>query len=117
MRIKRTKKDMAKEIKKWHDSIYLLNTSGQLVKTIINDLSDYDHNRYCLHHFIEYQAYIQNPKWYEERGIKQKLIFISHICHEHIHNIGIKNLTDEEFEKKYKISRWKLIFKKKFSRY
>ena len=111
------KKNMKKELEKWKDSVYILNTSGQLIKIIINDLSEYDHNKYHLHHYIEYQAYTQNPKWYEDRKIKQKLILMSIICHEHIHNIGIKTLTDEEFEQKYKISKWKLLFNKKYSEY
>lgn len=105
-------KDMAKEIEKYKDSIYLLNPAGKLIKIQINSLSDYNHSKCELHHFIQYHAYIQNPQWYEDRGIKQKLILVSKICHEHIEDRGIKILSDKEFEQKYKISRWKLIFNK-----
>lgn len=112
---KHERKNMAKEIQRY--DVYLLNKSGELVKTFIDSLEDYNHNLLELHHFIQYQAYVQNPEWYEERGIKQKLILVSKICHEHIENRGVKVLTDEEFIKRYKISRWELLFNKKFSKY
>jgi len=105
-------KDMAKEIERYKDSTYLLNPAGKLIKIRINSLNDYNHSKCELHHFIKYHAYIQNPQWYEDRGIKQKLILVSKICHEHIEDRGVKILSDEEFEQKYKISRWKLIFNK-----
>ncbi len=102
------------EIKKY--PIYLLNTQGKLIRIYwIKSKDDYDHNKHVLHHYIKYQSFVKNQKWYEEQGIQQKLIFISHICHEHIHDIGIKQLTDEEFEKKYKISKWKLIYNRKYT--
>jgi len=109
------KKNMKKELEKY--PVYLLSTSGELIKIFLNNLDNYDHSRYELHHFIQYQAYRQNPEWYMERGIEQKLILVNKICHEHIENRGIKVLTDEEFEQKYKISRWKLIFNRKHSSY
>ena len=112
---KRESKNMAKEIERY--DIYLLNKTGDLIKAFINSLDDYNHNLYELHHYIPYQAYVQNPEWYKERGIKQKLILVSKICHEHIENRGVKVLTDEEFIKRYKISRWELLFNKKFSKY
>ena len=103
---------MAEEIEKFKDSIYLLNTAGKLVKIHISSLDQYNHSECELHHFIQYQAYVQNPEWYEERGIKQKLILVSKICHEHIENRGIKVLTDEEFYNRYKIRRQELLFQK-----
>ncbi len=111
---KKNPKIMNEEIEKYQ--IYVLNTAGQLIRIhCIKSTNDYEHNRFALHHYIPYQAYIRNSKWYEKRGIKQKLILISHICHEHIHNMSIKILTDEEFEQKYKISKWKLIYNRKHS--
>ena len=104
---------MKKELEKFKDSVYLLNTSGNLVKIFLNSLEDYDHSRYELHHYIQYQAYRQNPEWYIERGIKQKLILVSKICHEHIENRGIKVLSDEQFFRKYKIKRSELLFSKR----
>lgn len=111
---KKKPKVMNDEIKKY--PIYMLNTSGQLIQVNnIKSTNDYNHNQFALHHYIPYQSYIKNQKWYEENGINQKLILMSHICHEHIHNIGIKTLSDEEFESKYKISKWKLIYNTKHS--
>nr|DAX39355.1 MAG TPA: hypothetical protein [Caudoviricetes sp.] len=108
---------MARELKKYQDSIFYVNKLGGLVKIHLDSLEDYDHSLYNLHHYIEYQHYERNKNWYEDRGIKQKLILMSITLHEHVHNIGIKTLTDAEFEKKYKISRWKLIFNRKHSSY
>jgi hypothetical protein len=112
---KKQPKIMKDELERYKNSTYLLNRSGKLVKIYLDSLSDYDHNQYELHHFISYQAYIKNPKWYEERGIKQKLILVSKICHEHIENRGIRILTDEEFKDRYKISRWELSFNTRYS--
>ncbi len=87
---------------------------GQLVPVSwIKSTDDYDHSRFNLHHYIEYEAYTGNEEWYEMRGIKQKLILISIPIHEQLHFIAIKNLTDEQFKQKYKISRWKLIYNRK----
>ena len=100
---------MNKEIEKY--PIYLLNSAGELIRIhCIKSTDDYNHSKYALHHYIPYQAFIRNPKWYKERGVEQKLILVSHICHEHVHNMGIKQLTDKEFEQKYKISRQELIY-------
>lgn len=117
MKNKKKFKDMQKELEKFKDSVFLLNTSGKLVKIYLSSLSDYDHSQFELHHFIQFHSYIQNPEWYEQRGIKQKLILVSKICHEHIENRAIRNLSDEEFQRKYKISRRELLFSKKHSIY
>ena len=110
-------KDMAKELKKYSDSVYALRTTGELTKIRLQSLNDYDHSLYELHHYIQYQAYVKDPKWYKDRGIEQKLILMSKICHEQTELRAIKNLSDAEFENKYKISRWKLIFNRKHSEY
>ena len=112
--MKHPKKNMKKELVKFKDSIYLLNKSGNLIKININSLDQYNHYEYELHHYIQYNTYIQNPQWYEEREIKQKLILVSKICHEHIEDRGIKILTDEEFYNKYNIERQKLIYRRKY---
>ena len=110
-------KDMAKELNTYADSVYCLRKTGELTKIRLQSLNDYDHYKYELHHFIQYQAYVKNPNWYKEHGIEQKLILMSKICHEQVENRAIKNLSDADFEKKYKISRWKLIFNKRYSEY
>lgn len=113
----RPPKIMADELEKYKDSVYCLTKSGKLQKIWLNSLNDYNHSECELHHYIQYNAYIQNPKWYKDRGIKQKLILVSKICHEHIENRGIKTITNAEFEQIYKISRYELIFNKKHSKY
>ena len=117
MKKKKIKKNMKKELELYKDSVFFLNELGELKKIYIDSLDDYDHSMYELHHFIQFQAYKQDPEWYEQRGIKQKLILVSKILHEHIEHRGTKVLTDAEFETKYKISRWKLIFNKRYSEY
>ena len=106
-------KDMAAELEKFKDSVFLLNKLGGLIKIRLNSLNDYNHSEVELHHFIQYSLYTGNEEWFEKKGINQKLILVSKICHEHIENRGIKTLTDAEFERKYKISRWKLLFNRK----
>ena len=105
---------MVRELEKYKsDSVYLLNKLGGLIRIYINSLDDYDHSQFQLHHFIPYSSYAGNEKWYEERGIKQKLILMSIKCHEHVHDNGIVKLSDTQFEKKYKIARNKLLFNRK----
>lgn len=110
---KKPPKDMQKEIERFNDSIYLLNKSGGLVKIYLTTLNQYNHSNCELHHYIPYSDYVQRPKWYEDRGIKQKLILVSKVCHEHIEHRGIEVLTDEEFYRKYHIRRSELLFKRR----
>lgn len=108
-------KNMNKEIEKY--PIFFINTSGQLIRTYkIKNTQDYSHS-YNLHHYIPYSDYERNKKWYEERGIKQKLILMSIQLHEQLHNQAIKNLSDSEFLARYKISKYELIFNKRYSKY
>lgn len=96
--------------------VYFLN-NGKLVEIFLNSTKDYDHYICHLHHYIKKQDYDRNKEWFEERGIKQKLILLPIPCHEQVHFQAVKNLSDAEFENKYKISRWKLIFSRKHSEY
>ena len=66
---------------------------------------------------ILFSSYTGNEEWYQERGIEQKLILMSIKLHEQLHNQAVKVLSDEEFLEKYKISKYELIFNKKFSQY
>lgn len=116
MSLKHPPKLMDEEIKKY--PIYIINTSGKLIKTNrIKSTKDYNHNQCNLHHYIPYSDYEQNKQWYIERGIEQKLILMTIPLHEQLHNQAIKNLTDEEFKAKYKISKYELIFNRKYSDY
>lgn len=56
--------------------------------------------------------YDKNKEWFEERGIKQKLILVDIPLHEQLHYQAIHNLSDEEFKNKYKVSRDILIYRK-----
>lgn len=113
----KSKKDMKKELELYKDSVFFVNKSGDLQKIYIDSLDDYNHSECELHHFIQYQAFKQDPDWYKERGINQKLILVNKVMHEQIERRAIRNLTDDEFERKYKISRWKLLFNKRHSKY
>jgi hypothetical protein len=110
------KHDMNKDIKTY--DIYVLTKRGKLKKTkFINSTSDYNHYLFNLHHYIEKQHYEENKQWFDERGIKQKLILLPVAMHEQLHGIAIKNLSDEEFRSHFKISKWDLIFSRKYSEY
>lgn len=106
------KKIMNVEIGKY--DVFVLNILGQLIPAPwIKSTADYDHSQYELHHYIAYSHYERNKEWYEERGIKQKLILVRKKTHEQLHFQAVRNMTDEEFEKAYKISRWNLVFNRK----
>lgn len=117
MKKKLPKKDMKKELEKYKMDVLLLTQEGELKPIKLDSLDDYNHFTTELHHYIPYHYYIRNSKWFEDRGITQKLFLVSKVCHEHIHNQGIEILSDEAFEKRYNISRWKLIFNRHHSEY
>jgi len=83
----------------------------------IKSTADYNHFTHNLHHFIPKQQYDKNKQWYEERGIKQKLLLVPISMHEQIHNQSVNNLSDDDFEAWYGVSRWELVFNRKHSKY
>lgn len=98
--------------------IYALTPSGRLIRiTWINSTNDYNHQIMNLHHYIKRDKYYTNPKWYQDRGIEQKLILMSIPTHEQVEQIAVKNMSDKEFKKHYGISRWDLLFNQKHSKY
>jgi hypothetical protein len=105
---------MNDDIKKY--PVYALSNQG-LVPIEITSTNDYNHMTHQLHHFIKQQSYNGNKDWYDNKGIEQKLILLPNFVHEQVHQQAIKNLTDEEFEEKFKISRWELIFNRRHSNY
>lgn len=105
---------MQNDIKKY--PIYKL-TNGKLESITIEDLNEYDHYNYNLHHYIKKQDYERNGQWFKDRSIEQKLILLSVKCHEQVHFQAVKNLADDDFMLCYGISRWELIFNRKHSKY
>lgn len=93
--------------------VYALSNQG-LVPIDISSTDDYNHYTHQLHHYIKQQSYNGNKEWYEKRGIKQKLILLPIWVHKEIH--GMK-YSDEEFFEKFKISRWDLLFNRRYSSY
>ncbi len=110
------KNSMNNDIKEF--DIFILLLSGKL-KQIFNifSINDYNHYVFNLHHYIKAQEWNRNKAWYIERGIKQKLILLPIHIHEQVHFQAVHNMSDEEFEAKYKISRWDLIFNRRHSKY
>lgn len=103
---------MNDEIKKY--PIFIINKLGGLIRVHnIQSTDDYDHHRYNLHHFIKMQDYYRNQAWYEEQGIKQKLILMRIPLHEQLHYQAVKNLSDSEFIRRYKTTREKLYYNKR----
>lgn len=98
--------------------LYSVGYNGELHPcTWIKTVDDYNHFVMNVHHYIPKGEYKRNKKWYDERGIKQKLFYIPSWLHEQIHRQAVKNLTDTEFEQKFKISRWDLVFNRRHSKY
>ena len=93
--------------------VYALSQQG-LVPIEIYSTEDYNHITHQLHHFIRQGAYNGNEQWYKTRGIEQKLILMPVWVHNELH--GMK-YTDEEFEEKIGVSRWELLFNRRYSKY
>lgn len=111
-----TKSDMNTDIKRF--PVYQLTPYGALVPIDwIKSVDDYNHSVYHLHHFIQKQHYDKNTQWYKDRDIPQKLILMTIPIHEQLHSQAIRTLSDEEFLKRYRISKWDLIFNRKYSLY
>lgn len=105
---------MNDDIKKY--PVYGLSKEG-LVKIELESVEDYNHFTHQLHHYIKQQDYERNKQWFDDRGIKQKLILLPSFCHEQVHFQGIKNLSDADFKKKFHIGRWELLFNRHYSEY
>ena len=99
--------------------VYALMTNGLLYKLdYIKSTSDYNHSTHHIHHYIKQQEYNRNKQWFDDRGIKQKLFLLPVWLHHIVHNDPAgANLTDEEFFNKFKISRWDLLFNRRYSKY
>ena len=107
---------MNDDLKKY--PLYCIGFGGETyLCTWVKSTLDYDHSVMNIHHYIPKGEYFKNKKWYDERGIAQKLFYIPIWFHELIHNQAIKNLSDEKFEQKYNISRWELLFNRRHSKY
>lgn len=99
---------MNDDIKKY--PTYALSAQG-LVPIEILSTNDYNHYTHQLHHYIKQQEWKRNKEWFEERGIEQKLILLPEWVHNEVH--GMK-YSDEEFKEKFKISRWDLLFNRRY---
>ena len=108
---------MNEDLKKY--SLYCLNHNGELIPcTWIKSTEDYNHRVMNVHHFIPKGEYKRNKKWYDERGIKQKLIYLPSWMHLMVHQDPAGgNISDEEFLFKFNISRWDLVFNRRYSKY
>lgn len=98
--------------------VYLLTARGRLTEIALCSTDEYNHARMQLHHYIPYEQYMDTRKhqWFITHGIKQKLILMPISVHEQVHQIAIKNLSDDEFLYKYGISRWDLIYNERYSK-
>ena len=90
-----------------------LTHNGELVPLDVHSTDDYNHLTHQLHHYIKQQEWKRNREWFTVHDIKQKLILLPKHIHELVHNC----MDDEAFEKKFKISRWDLVFNKRYSKY
>lgn len=95
---------MNEDIKRF--PVYALSQQG-LVPIEIHSIEDYNHYTHHLHHYIKQQDWKRNQKWFEERGIEQKLILMPVQCHVDLHAC-ISN-----FKEKYNIDRAELLFNRR----
>lgn len=86
--------------------VYGLSTQG-LVPIEIHSTEDYNHYTHHLHHYIKQQDWKRNQKWFEERGIEQKLILLPVQMHTDLHAC-VSNFKD-----KYNIDRAELLFNRR----
>ena len=61
------------------------------------------------HHFIKQQHYKKDPVWYQERGIKQRLIYLWYKLHASVHS----GISDKAFKKRWGIERHEVLFSKR----
>lgn len=86
---------------------------GQLRKAPeIIDIYSYNHELCHLHHYIKAQDYKRNMGWYEQNGIKEKLILLPVRVHEHLED-PIFGLSERAFLQRYKIDKNRLLFNKR----
>lgn len=98
-------------------SIYGLS-DGKLIPLSIENVKQYNHFTHNLHHYIKKGEYARNKAWYDERGIKQKLILLPIWVHLAVHQSPAgANLSDEQFKQKVGISRWELLFNRRHTEY
>lgn len=97
--------------------VYGLTHRGELVRVPIFSTDDYNHYTHHLHHYIKQQDFKKNKTWFNERGIKQKLILLPVWVHEQVHYSAVKSMTNKEFKEKFKISRYDLVFNRRYSKY
>ena len=105
---------MNDDIKKY--GVLGLTHNAELVPIPVYSTADYDHFTHQIHHYIKQQNYSTDRQktWFADRGIKQKLILLPIWVHLTVHNNPSgRNLTDEGFEKRFNISRHKLLFNRK----
>lgn len=99
--------------------VYILTPYGTLMfASWIQSTNDYNHNTHNLHHFIPKGLYKRNKEWFDNHEIRQKLILLPNWLHLIVHNSPAgANLTDDEFKERFHISRWELVFNKRYSEY
>lgn len=78
----------------------------------IQSIHDYNHYTFDLHHYIKAQDYKRNREWYEMHGIREKLIKLPKIIHQHLEYPDFM-LDDLAFYKKYHIKKDLLLFDKR----
>ncbi len=103
-------KDMNADIKAF--KVYKISAGKLELAPEITDIHSYNHQCMQLHHYIKAQSYKNRPEWYEQNDLKEKLILMPTIMHEHLES-PIYGLSDEAFYKKYKIQKKVLLFNKR----
>lgn len=113
----RGKCSMNEDLKQY--PVYALMYNGLFYKLEnVKSTSDYNHSTHHIHHYIKQQEYKRNKQWFDDMGIKQKLFLLPVWLHHIVHNDPAgANLSDAEFKEKFNVSRWDLLFNRRYSEY
>lgn len=75
---------------------------------MVESVSDYNHDQYQLHHFIEKQIRKNNPEYYARIEYLQKLILVP----AQMNYDASSGMSEENFLKNWGIEKYKIIFMK-----
>lgn len=103
-------KDMNKDLQEF--PVYKIYGNRLVPAPEITSTECYNHLFCHAHHFIKDTHYKKNRKWYDDRGIEQKLILMTTQMHGHLES-PIYGMSEAEFLRVYKIPKHELIFSKK----
>ena len=105
------KMNMNNEIKKYQGQIYYFDRASHDIKPAdwIENIDDYNHDTYQLHHVVPYTDWSKNTKNVQEKVGHNALILLPKVMHQHLEN-PIYRLDKSEFERVWGIHPDTILF-------